>query len=180
MHTTNGLALAPRNLLPAATLTHKSEKPARACSFEQNLPASWSYLLRTACVATQFTDRESRYRSWCSSFSLATFPGSLPLSGRLRMDRMSFRCSCRRCIVPNFRVRMNVRAAVHPGSSPASVVDENRVPTPIKSGKAGAPAPRPEGRSDGRPRSRSESRRPPRNQLVERRKRPLDCNTAQR
>ena len=46
---------------------------------------------------------------------------------------------------------MNVRAAVHPGSSPASVVDENRVPTPIKSSKAGAPAPRPEDRSDGHP-----------------------------
>ena len=63
---------------------------------------------------------------------------------------MTFRRSCRGCIAPNF-VRVNVRAAVDPGSSPASVVDENRVPTPIKSGKPGAPAPRPEGRSDRHP-----------------------------
>src|SRR5579862_2903731 len=82
---------------------------------------------------------------------LATVPGSLPLSCRFRMDCMGFCWSCRGCIASNSSLRVNVCAAVDPGSSPASVVDENRVPTPIKSGKAGAPAPRRDGGSDADP-----------------------------
>ena len=42
----------------------------------------------------------------------------------------------------HIRIRMNILASVHPGSSPTGVVDEESVPAPIEAVEA--PAPRPE------------------------------------
>src|ERR1700691_3333835 len=70
---------------------------------------------------------------------------------------MLFRRPCSRRKSANSRVRMNVCAAIDPSSPPASVIDKQGVPAPVKAAiKTRGPAPRPEESAERHPKTEAD------------------------